>query len=368
MDPLNALYDEIAAGSGTPPADYNLYKRMLARARGTVRHGTPEEQLAGVTVCGAIGGNRGMDVVRTFLKGPPPEVRRRAVEVAVDNGEDGLMVLREASLDPDPEVALEALRWLRRALDPGATTQCRRLLRSDDDAVRAAAIELLGCIAGQGVAVQLRRLLTDSNPAIVEAATLAIARLGGSEERPTPEPWWDEPEVVAYAPPEILPLPDELPDDPKDLLRLLGRLSHDDQPSVLPRLEEIGSRDLGYVVRALAPDTDRELCMGGAVATRLLELGSWVVPIRRLLQDADPSVRIAVAETLGVVGKSSVVMGLTDLLSDPLPQVRLAGVSALGKLLPAAQLRRILKPVVDDPDPEVHAAVQALLMESLETR
>ena len=91
----------------------------------------------------------------------------------------------------------------------------------------------------------------------------------------------------------------------------------------------------------------------------LLERDDQVVPIRRLLPDRSPDVRIACAEALAVIGKPSVIMGLRDLLTDPYPSVRCAGLRALHVLLPADELARYARAIKDDADP----AVKALLAE-----
>ena len=115
MDPLLEKYEAVGRREIPPPVDYNLYKRLLAHARRFEKSDDLDARLLAVDVCGAIGGHRGMYVVRDFLKDADVAVRRRCVEAAVADGETGLPVLRAALDDADEGVVLEALSWLRKA-------------------------------------------------------------------------------------------------------------------------------------------------------------------------------------------------------------------------------------------------------------
>ena len=325
-DPLNQLYDEVAAGRAVPPKDYNEFKRMLARARHAARRGTPQERADAVTVVGAIGGHWALTVLREFTADEAPEVRRKALDVAVAEGEAGLTILRDLAVDPEPEISLLALDYLQRAVDRGSAGRMRSLLTAADPRQRAAAARLLGSISGPGLIVPLRRALDAEPDETVKAALVAaMARIDGEEPREEPDPWWADPAAQAEEWAPLAPLdalPEPLPaDDPGALLALLGRAQPAHREVLMTALREHDFSTLSRAVRALRPDGEPERAIGACRAAELMEEERWIVPLRRLLPDRDPGVRIAVAEALSIIGKASVVMGLRDLLSDPVPAV-----------------------------------------------
>ena len=174
MDPLLEKYEAVGRREIPPPVDYNLYKRLLAHARRFEKSDDLDARLLAVDVCGAIGGHRGMYVVRDFLKDADVAVRRRCVEAAVADGETGLPVLRAALDDADEGVVLEALSWLRKAADRGSAGALRRLVRHPSATVRAAAAELVGHVAGPGMTAALRPLLTDDDEAVRTSAASMV--------------------------------------------------------------------------------------------------------------------------------------------------------------------------------------------------
>lgn len=358
MDPLDAVYEDVAAGKAKPPADYNQYKRLLGRARAKLKHDDVEERHKAVRVAAAVGGFRGLDIVRMFLADPEVTVRTRVVQVGIDAGEDGLPALRAAVADADPGVAKIALEKLSMCCDRGSATAARRMLKDASTELRVLAVTLLGNVAGRGLISQLRPLAGDDDPDLAAAATLAIDRIEGRAERTAPVLWWQRADQTDWAPPPSKPLPDPLPEDALSLFRALGDASPTDQETVTEALRAIPIRDLGFVVRDQPVDADPAVSRGMARASAALHVDAWVVPIRRMLVADDPAVRLEVAKALGVIGKGSVVMGLADLLKEGIPALRIAGANALGKLGRTAGVG-LLAPLLTDPVPEVAAAARA---------
>lgn len=357
MDPILETYEDVARGKVPAPVDYNEYKRLLAKARKATHAADEVERRMAIDVAGAVGRDRGMGVVRLFLDDPSPAVRRHCVDLAVREGEHGLLVLRSAVSDDDPEIALEAVRWLRRALDPGSAGALRRILKTEHDALRAAAAELIGHIAGPGLVIALRPLLDSQNDAVRTAAEQAIERLEGHLPRDEPHPWWTEPADESYSAPTGTDLPESLPDDPEALLQLLGQVAPEHTTTVLDALEPFGPSKMGFIVRACRPNGDRERNIGAARLGRAWERRDWVVPLRRLLPDDDPTVRIAVADCLAVIGSPSVLIGVRQLLQAPQSAVRAAAVRALTALCEPSELVRFTSEVHHDEDPLVKAAL-----------
>jgi len=360
MDPVVAQYEAIGRKEVLPPVDYNEYKRLLAHARKFQRSEDEDARLMAVSVCGAIGGQRGMYEVRQFLRHDDSlAVRRRCVQVALEDGETGLTILRAALEDADEELVLEALGWLRRASDRGSAGALRKLVRHDSPRVRRAAAELVGHIAGPGMATALRPLQSDADEAVRQAADEAVRRLDGELPQDPPDPWWLADMETAWEAPEPVALPDPLPDSIEDLLRALAQVADGDRQAVLTALTEgYSMSELGRAVRKTAPNGDRALNVGAALAGRLLERRDWLVALRRLLPDDDPWVRITVAETMGVIGASSVVMGVKQLLEAPQPAVRAAAIRALDKLCDARERERYLSEIAGDDAAEVVEALE----------
>lgn len=360
MDPLLEIYEDVGRRRVPAPVDYNEYKRLLAKARKATDAPEVAERLLAVDVAGAIGRDRGMYVVRLFQEDPAVEVRQRCLDQAIQAGEPGLLILRHAAEDPDPEIAMTALSWLRRAVDPGCATSVRKLLKRPEPAIRAAAAELLGHVAGPGLVIALRPLTADPEPSVSAAADEAIARLEGRLQRATPEPWWTGETHVQVVEHDTLPLPEVWPEEPTELLRLLGAVGPDHIGAVIQRLEQHGPSPMGFVIRKCRPNDDRALNLGAARLALAWRRTDWVVPIRRLLPDDDPEVRIAVAECLAVIGGPSVIMGVRQLLQAPHPAVRAAAVRSLARLCDPRERERFLHELANEDDPIVLQALNAV--------
>lgn len=333
MDPLLEQYEAIGRGDLRPPVEYNEYKRLLANARRFVDHEDEAQRLLAIDVCGAIGRDRAMYVVRQFTKDKSEAVRRHALEVAVSDGETGVTLLRAFLDDPAEEIVLEAISWLRRAADRGSAGALRRLARHSSPRVRAAAAELIGHVGGPSLSAALRPLVQDEDEAVRAAADEAVRRIAGELPQAEPDPWWGTEEADAYEAPESVALPETLPSDIPALLRLIGQVDEEHRQGIIDHMSA-NHRDnaVSSVVRKTAPNKDRPLSVGAAIAARMLDRRDLVVPLRRLLPDQDPWVRIAVADTLAVIGGPSVVMGVRQLLEAPQPEVRAASVRALASL------------------------------------
>jgi HEAT repeat protein len=356
MDPLDTQYDQIAAGEAEAPRAYDDYKRMLARARRAARHGDQAERQAAVTVTAAIGGHWALGVLREFSQDEDAGIRKLMLAAAVAQGEAGVTLLRDLLTDDEPSLALEALSYLQRVLDTGSASRLRRLLAHGDPRMRAGAARLLGHTAGPGLLVPLQRARDDEEDTDVQAAIEeAIARIDGDLPRGASDPWWRTAPEQVWAPSEVAPLPAELPESPEALLALLGQVSEADQPPIVEILAEGGEKSLRTLVRGArsgsAPAGMRGLC----VLAHRLGRRDWAVPIRRLLIDNDPSVRIAAADALAEIGPPAVAMNLRDLLSDEEPAVRLAALRSLRAVVPLDEALRYVYPLRDEAEPEILA-------------
>ena len=91
---------------------------------------------------------------------------------------------------------------------------------------------------------------------------------------------------------------------------------------------------------------------------RAMERRDWAVPVRRLLIDNDPGVRIAASDALAEIGPPAVAMNLRDLLSDQEPAVRLASLRALRAVVPLDEALRYVYPLQGEQDPDVLAELR----------
>jgi hypothetical protein len=207
------------------------------------------------------------------------------------------------------------------------------------------------------MAIPAGRLIQDEDEGVKTEATQAYARLNGELPQDKPDPWWHQPTAAPWIPREAVTLPELLPSDPRELLALIGSVAEGDRAAVLTRFSAMADRDLRASIRLARVDGPEAVSVGACVVVQLLSRDEQVVPIRRLLPDKSPDVRLACANALAVIGKPSVIMGLRDLLTDPYPAVRCAGITALHALLPPAELARYTNAIGDDPDPTVQAVL-----------
>jgi len=365
MDPVDVQYDRIAAGEAQAPREYSAFKRMLARARSEIQKGDVQARLNAVNVSSAIGGHWGMGVLRQAVKDPALVVRKSVLRGVIDAGEPGVTLLRDMVLDEDEAICLPALERLQCLVDPGSTGRLRRLLSSKNPKVRAGAVTLLGHVAGLGLVIAIQRMGNDPDPMVVAAVGPAVDRIEGRLPRDQPKPWWVQPPKADddWRPAETLPLPAELPQEPEELLALLGRLSVSDQPVALNALQQLSGSLVSHIVRRQVPGGEPDPAIGACIAARLLKNPSWVVTVRRLLGHRNPEVRVAALEALAIIGTPSVVIGVRDLLKDIQPRVRQASLIALSALIPRKELEGYVKGMDADVSDGVRRTLRIVLGE-----
>jgi HEAT repeat protein len=206
MADLDQLYEQLASGEATPPLQAHEVNMMLGRAERAARGDAVDDRMRGLRVAATIGGRDAWTVVGLYTRDPAVVVRRFAFELAVGAHQDGITVIREAAGDPDEKIAVEALRRLTIAVDKAATSRARALLASSSARVRAAAVVLLGHVAGPVVRREIGALTHDPDPEVRRHAALAIERIEGRFARRSPGVWWDA-GAVAELETELAPTP-----------------------------------------------------------------------------------------------------------------------------------------------------------------
>lgn len=195
MDPakLEQVYGALARGAGDVPSDPRDVDALLDAVFEARRSNDVKVRIAALRVAEAIGERAGLDLVETFMQDPAIEVRRYAFNLGLAAKEEGLQIVREAAADPDPDLAIEALRLLTIAIDRSSTTRARTLLAHENLRVRAAAIRLLGHVAGPAVKRELELQRAGGDQEVGLAIDEALARIEGHLPRGKPGQWWDSP-------------------------------------------------------------------------------------------------------------------------------------------------------------------------------
>jgi len=404
MSKRDEVYDTLARGGGEVPTDPELVDALVDRVFDARRSRDVAERMAALRVADALGNRAGLDVIETFMQDPAPEIRRYAFNLGIAARQEGLRIIREAAADPDPMIALEALRLLTIAADRSSTTRARTLLDSPNPGVRAAAIRLLGHVAGPAVKRQLEVLEEDPSEAVRAAVHEALLRIGGGLPRNEPGTWWDEPPL---APPPDPVLDADTPFHPDDSLAPAS-FSPDDtlDPDKLAAAKSPNDSTWGPEIDREEPQWEPVLPEGADLPSRMEPGPPWipgqVTPLPptlpadaygllHLLGMVDPSDRAEVVDALRAAdggallenvhahrpgrnpargrGIALAAMALHKtawlgkvrrLLSDPEPLVRSAAAEAVAALGGPSTLTQI-SGLLQDPDAHVRAtAVRAL--------
>lgn len=228
-------------------------------------------RVAAATALGAIGDSRAVNPLLVALKDDNVYVRGEA--------EKALALLKAPPASSDavsllgdrsPRVRAEAAQRLGGVRDPEVTSKLIALLNDDDNEVRQAAI---GSLSRNPDARSVRQLTAALQSSSFQTRQGAVAALG-----------------------------------------LMGDATA--APLLLARLEDPSGAVRAEAVRALGR-------LGQAEAPAVLEAA----------RDRDPSVRLALVETLTPLKSADAVNALRKLARDPAPEVRSAAILALGKPL-----------------------------------
>ncbi|MEO0079464.1 MAG: HEAT repeat domain-containing protein, partial [candidate division WOR-3 bacterium] len=240
----------------------------------------------------------------------------------------GIDLLERHLSEPDPKVRESIARALGRMGTERATKPLLELLRDLNPAVRIAAAQGLAELADPQAVDGLMDELADDNPEVRKAAIDALGRIGDRRAAPV--------------------LTQIMIDDPRSEVRLAAQ----------DALRRISSKMVAPLVRALSTGDPKERIQ--ALATIVSEGKAAVVPLTGLLTHANPAVRAAAAEVLGLIGDPVAIESLAPLLTDAEGSVRLAVARALGRLRHVRSAERLAQ-ALHDQDPKVAAAAASAL-------
>lgn len=409
MSMIDETWQALADGTQQTVRDPHLLKMVLVRIRNTAGSEDEGGRLQALAVVRMLGTADALRAAEAYVRDPSLGLRRRLLGTASELGQDGLFIVRRMCTDPDPAVAIDAIRRLVDLRDRAATSKVRGLLSADHAVVRNRAAVFLGLFGGPSLVTLLSRHRDDEDQGVREAVAWAIDTIEGATQAGPPEmgqswagtiagvlaeaaasaspadrapatPAAQDGEVEAVEEVEADPVPEptsmtppppvepEPPDEPDgSVLALMRALAvHPDRHDALLRqLATADERELSEAFRARKPGQHPDLNVGAAVAAAGLGNPRWLSPIRRLTSDPAPRVRAAVAEALGVLCTPAVYRNLEGLAQDADPKVQAVALAALARgalaLRYEPQARRLITSLPETTDDALSAARQAAL-------
>lgn len=307
-------------------ADSTVVVRRLTQA---LAGADPSETAAICLLLGVIGNEAAVTALTGLLDSPTTldaaaraleSIGRRASELEL------LKALREGD-------SARRRGLLPRVISPAGVDEVMLCLADPDAGVRAMACDALARIGGTRAVPALFRLLTETDPRVVQAATAAIQSLGSRdterlalEAAAAPQPGVRRAAIrilsyfgYASALPRLL---DALNDpDPRVRDTAIQGLPFIEDPRALERLLDL-ARDEADPGRATAMRALGQCPEDPRVTSFLL----------RGLADAAPWVRYYACQSLGKLGLEEAAPVIAPLVHDPAGQVRVAAVEALSHL------------------------------------
>lgn len=170
--------------------------------------------------------------------------------------------------------------------------------------------------------------------------------------------WWPVPEEA---------LPDAMPPDVEDLLRLLAVVRPADRGRLVNELLRLSAPVLQRAITDYRAGGGPAWGRGAALAIELLGRRDWEAQARSLLTDPDAGVRAAAAAALGRVGEAAALKTLAGMLRDRDGRVRVAavrGISQAALLSGRAPVGlTLVRAAEDDPEPRVREAAEYAVLE-----
>jgi HEAT repeat protein len=322
-----------AVGRSLLDADRPVVEPALVQAAAPAS--PPELREAAVWALGEVGGPAAERRLHAALADPDLRVRRTAIEklgerkvkaavpelirlLADPRAEPSLRVAAAAALGPigdtravtplmaalkDGNVYLrtEAEKSLAQLKAPPASRDALALLKDPSAKVRAEAAQKLGDARDPEVTSRLLAALSDDDHEVRQAAARSLAR-------------HRDPRSLRQVTAALESSSFQTRQGAVAAVGLMGDASH--APLVLKRLKDPSGAVRAEAVRALGR-------LGQADEAAVLEA----------TQDRDPTVRLALAETLGPLKSAAAVQALRALSRDEAPEVRSAAILALGGAL-----------------------------------
>ncbi|TVQ94113.1 MAG: HEAT repeat domain-containing protein [Deltaproteobacteria bacterium] len=375
------IWQALANGSSGAPDNPHQVKMLLVRIRNLSMHPDLTIRLEALDVAARLGTADAIYAATDYAQDADLTVRRKLAAIASEHGRSGLPVFRQLAQDPDPLLAVEAVRRLTNLRDRASTSRMRGLLKARHAVVRNRAAVFLGLFGGPSIVPLLQRYTADEDQGVRAAVAWAIRRIEQDSEEPPPPlgeagteapppskptgelssvpPPPDDapPDPTAAAAPHVPPAPaaplprpdpqeDAAPSPPDDeadsqalsrpdIPKIFEQLAQSDdveaRQALLAQLQAAPESDLSAAFRGCRPGEEPLRNQGAALAASALENPRWITPIRKLCKDENPQVRAAVAQALGALCTPGVYTQLERLAVDSDPEVHRLGMLALAE-------------------------------------
>lgn len=149
----------------------------------------------------------------------------------------------------------------------------------------------------------------------------------------------------------------------------IGALAHPEgrvRREAVLALAKVGGEDAGMLVYGMIEDSDPDVRLAAAMAAGELQVARALEPLLALLErETDPALLVGVLHALGQLGDEAAVEAIEkravgSLFSRPPTEVRIAAYRALYRI-GTPHAKSLLAKALDDPDPEMQAALRQLM-------
>ena len=226
--------------------------------------------------------------IRGFLAAEDPVIAAKTADLLARWGDRAatatLVSLMTAG---DPMIRLSAASSLQKLADPHSFQALLRATRDENGAVRTAAAEALGAVAGvsddrEQILGSLRGLTADPDGAVRAGATRALGVAGSASELPV-------------------------------LIALLEDRETGVVTAAAGALGRIGGRRAVPALIALLAEGAQESRRAAAISLGFTGDARAVAPLVRALRDEDRGVRLVALKALGLLGDPAAIPGILDL-------------------------------------------------------
>lgn len=280
--------------------------------------------------------------IHPYLASDDPVIAAKAADLLVRWGDKtataALVSLLEA---PDPMIRLSAASSLQKLADPHTFRPLLRAAHDDNGAVRAAAAEALGAIAGlsvhrESIVEGLRGLTRDLDGAVRAGATRALGEAGSARETPV-------------------------------LIVLLGDRETGVVTAAASALGRLGERSAVPALIALLAEGAQDPRLAAARSLGYLGDSRAVQPLVMALEDDDFGLRLVSLKALGLLGDPAAIPGILEVARSPNVPLAFHLPSALARVYRPEAWERF-RVHLDDPNAYVREVICGALGQSGERR
>ncbi|MDF1544537.1 MAG: peptidylprolyl isomerase [bacterium] len=263
-----------------------------------------------------------IETLPSFLGHPSPEVREAACMAIFQSGAKTKAgdIIELLNKEPDEQVRIKALYVLSRMGISEAQPVYEDFLANSDPWVRSLAVRGIGRLDGEDAARYLGIALNDANSRVVVQAVSALSRKKDDKSK------------------ELLSRKFASEENENLLVQILSSLQTQENKSSIDRAEQLLQNSSSENVIAAALKYIASVRKERAVAL-----------IDSMLISPSELIKVACAESYGLVGRENVVKRLATLFNDDAPAVRAAAFSALA-MVDSSEFEFFIGQALEDQD------------------